>query len=142
MNLNRRLTTAVLGGTLAAAMTFSGASAGTADLDFDLHEVEVDGNGSKAVVATVGDVLHDLELELIDGDLDLIVVELEDSLNNLQALNNVLNNNDIEIDIQDVEVLSDNQRFLNILEEADIDIEDVIGVAILDGGDFLVFVAD
>ncbi|MDP9368766.1 MAG: hypothetical protein M3Q03_10910 [Chloroflexota bacterium] len=133
--MNRRLTSAVLGGALAAAMTFSGgASVGAADI-----ELEVDGNGLAALL----DAFDDLDLAILDnGEVEVIEVELENSLNNLQALNNVLNNNDvlndIEVDIQDVEVLTDNQ--IEILEQADIDIDDVIGVDVLDGGDFLVFV--
>ncbi len=88
-------------------------------------------NGAKALVNAVDDAL-----DFLDGDIDIAVVEVEDSFNNLQALNNVLNNNDIDVNIQDVEILSDNQ--IEILENADIDIDDVIGVDVLDDGDLLV----
>ncbi len=57
----------------------------------------------------VDDALDFLDGDLLDGDIDIAVVEVEDSFNNLRALNNVLNNNDIDVNIQDVEILSDNQ---------------------------------
>ncbi len=147
--MNRRLTSALASGTLAAALALGGlagstASADTVDLDLELNlgdvtEFEVEKNGAKALVEAVGDALEDLlDGDLLDGDIDIAVVEVEDSFNNLQALNNVLNNNDIDVDIQDVEVLSDNQ--IEILNDANIDIDDVIGVDVLDGGDLLVIV--
>ncbi|MDP9470315.1 MAG: hypothetical protein M3Q71_06550 [Chloroflexota bacterium] len=137
--MNRRLTSAVLGGALAAALSFGSVGAQEAtDLDFDLDKVNVSQNGAQGLVAAVVQAQDLVDVE--DSTIDAAVVELNDSLNNLQALNNVLNNNDIEVDIQDVEVLSNNQDFLNILEDADIFIGDVVGVEILDGGDFLIFV--
>ncbi|MDP9354090.1 MAG: hypothetical protein M3R02_02190 [Chloroflexota bacterium] len=137
--MNRRLTSAVLGGALAAALSFGSVGAQEAtDLDFDLDKVNVSQNGAQGLVAAVVQAQDLVDVE--DSTIDVAVVELNDSLNNLQALNNVLNNNDIEVDIQDVEVLSNNQDFLNILEDADIFIGDVVGVEILDGGDFLIFV--
>ncbi len=129
--MNRRLTSALAGGVLAAALAFSG-TASAVDLELGtVAEFEVEKNGAKALVNAVDDAL-----DFLDGDLDIAVVEVEDSFNNLQALNNVLNNNDIDVNIQDVEILSDNQ--VEILENADIDIDDVIGVDVLDDGDLLV----
>ncbi len=139
--MNRRLTSAVLGGAMAATLAFAGPA--SAQLD-GVEFFDVDGNGSKAVVATVNDALVELELD----DVDVAVVEIEDSLNNLQALNNVLNNspilsnNNIDVDIQDVdiEVLED------ILNDLDIDLDldnlDVLGFGLLDNGDLLLIVAD
>ena len=138
--MNTRLTSAVLGSVLAGTFAFGGVAAAQ-EIEVDnVFEVEVEANGANGVLDAVDDALDALDLELFDGDIDIAVVEVEDSLNNLQALNNVLNNNDIDVDIQDVSVLSDNQ--IEILEQANIDIDDVIGVDILDGGDFLVIVAD
>ncbi len=125
---------------MAATLAFAGHA--SAQLD-GVEFFDVDGNGSKAVVATVGDAL----VELNDADVDVAVVEIEDSLNNLQALNNVLNNNDIDVDIQDVdiEVL---ENILNgfdieledILNDLDIEVGDVLGFDLLDNGDLLIIV--
>lgn len=143
--MNQRLTSALAGGALAAALAFGGlsgtAKADTLELELDLGDViefEVEKNGAKALVNAVDDALDFLDGDLLDADIDIAVVEVEDSFNNLQALNNVLNNNDIDVNIQDVEVLSDNQ--IEILENADIDIDGVIGVDVLDDGDLLVIV--
>ncbi len=96
---------------------------------------EVTQNGARGVIAAVVAALVDLR----GANVDVAVVELNNSLNNLTALNNVLNNNNIlqGFTIQDVSVLSDNQ--IEILEDANIVIDDVVGVAILSGGDLLVF---
>lgn len=143
--MNRRLTSAAIGSALAAALTFGATADAFAAqaLDVDnVFEIEVEKNGKKAVVNAVDDALNDLDLELLDGDLDVAVVEIEDSLNNLQALNNVLNNNDIDVDIQDIDVLNDFEVEIleDILNDLELELDDVIGVDILDGGDFLVIV--
>jgi hypothetical protein len=88
------------------------------------------------------------------------VVNIQDSLNNLTALNNVLNNspilsnNDIidDITVGDVNVLNDVitvgditltnvqvTALTNFLNANDINLDDVVGIAILSGGDLLVF---
>ena len=75
---------------------------------------------------------------------DVVEVNVVDSFNNLTALNNILNNspilsnNDIDVTVGDVSLLS---NFLNnntitltdFLNDLDIDIDDVVGVALLDG---------
>ncbi len=97
--------------------------------------------GAAGVVAAVVQAAN-----LVNNQDGIIqVVNIENSLNNLTALNNVLNNSPIlsnnnilqGITIQDVSVLNDNQ--IEILENANINIDDVVGVAILSGGDLLVF---
>ncbi len=105
-------------------------------------------------IIQVQDVLNNANI-LNDSNIQVVNVErslngnqvnvLRDILNNSEVLSrnvttlqNFLNNNDIDVDIQDVDVLSDNQ--IEILENANINIDDVVGVDILDGGDFLVFV--
>ena len=78
---------------------------------------------------------------------DAVNVQVVDSLNNLRALNNILNNspilsgNDIDVTVGDVSLLS---NFLNdvtltdFLNDLDLVIGDVVGIAILSGGDIIV----
>lgn len=138
--MNQRLTSALAGGVLAASL-FVGGFSGTAKAA--TLEVDVEKNGAEALVDAVGDALDFLDGELLDLDLDVALVELEDSFNNLQALNNVLNNNDIDVNIQDVDIVEDILNDLDIdlqdvLNDLDIDIDDVVGIDILDGGDLLI----
>jgi len=90
-----------------------------------------------------------------DNTVDVTVVQLNNSLNNLTALNNVLNNSPIlnntqilqGITVQDIDVavangsLNENDVDLltNALRDADIQLDDVVGVAVLSGGDLLIF---
>ncbi|CAA9590290.1 MAG: hypothetical protein AVDCRST_MAG18-4963 [uncultured Thermomicrobiales bacterium] len=78
------------------------------------------------------------------------LVNVSKSLNSLQILNNVLNNNDIidDITVGDINVvrigditLTDVQvELLNdVLNENQIAINDVVGIAVLSGGDLIVF---
>ncbi len=98
-------------------------------------QVQVTQNGAGGLIDAVVVALNNVNVNV--ENVDVAVVELNNSLNNLQALNNVLNNNDIDIVVQDVNVLTDFQ--IEILENADIDIDDVVAVAILDNGDIIVF---
>lgn len=80
---------------------------------------------------------------------DTVNVEVVDSLNNLRALNNILNNspilsnNDVDVTVGDVSLLTD---FLNenditledFLNDLDLVIGDVVGIALLSGGDIIV----
>jgi len=84
---------------------------------------------------------------------DTVNIQVVDSLNNLRALNNILNNspilsnNDVDVVVRDIDVDAD---VLNItvgditvqdfLNDNDIDIDDVVGVAILDGGDVIILI--
>jgi hypothetical protein len=93
--------------------------------------IVVDFNSANGLIAAVVDALVVVNLK----NVDVAVIELNDSLNDLEVLNNSLN--DLDIIVQDVNVLSKND--IKILERANIDIDDVVGVAILSGGDIIVF---
>ena len=93
--------------------------------------------------------IDDLELltDLIDigdvniEDVNITVVDVDDVLsgNRVRALNNALNRNDVDIDaLQDF--LNDNDILNDALNDLDIDIDDVVGIDVLSGGDLLVFV--
>jgi hypothetical protein len=82
---------------------------------------------------------------------DVVDIYVVDSLNNLTALNNILNNspilsqNDIDVTLQniDVNVLSiqvGNVTVGDVLSNNDIDIDDVVAVGILDNGSVLIFI--
>ena len=108
---------------------------------------QVSNNGAVGLVAAVVSALNNVNIA--DNNVDVAVVELNNSLNNLTALNNVLNNspilsnNDIidDVTITDVNVLSiEDSTFLNnFLNDNDIDVNAVVGVAVLGANDFLVF---
>ena len=84
-----------------------------------------------------------------NGEFD--VVEIDNTLNNLIALNNVLNNspilsnNDVDVNVYDVvdvqDVLNDLEIDVDIndvLNDLGIVANDVVGVAVLSGGDVIV----
>lgn len=79
---------------------------------------------------------------------DVVDVRVVDSLNNLRALNNILNNspilsqNDIDVTVGDVSILNDVQVGLlnDFLNANDIDIDDVVAIGLLSTGDIIVFV--
>ncbi len=76
---------------------------------------------------------------------DVQVVNVEDSVNNNQVLNNVLNNNQTDIAIlQDFLNNSLNNNNVEIIKDVlnnnDIDIEDVVAIDVLRNGDVVVFV--
>ncbi len=103
--------------------------------------------GAAGVVAAVANV------NVEDNEIDVAVVELNNSLNNLTALNNVLNNspilsnNDVDVTVGDITVLQDflNENEIditveNFLNNNDVDIDDVVAIGILNGTDVVVFV--
>ena len=105
--------------------------------------------GAAGVVAAVVNA----DVDLTNNQIDVAVVELNNSLNNLRALNNVLNNspilsnNDIDVTVGDVTILQDflNDNDIDItvedfLNNNNIDIEDVVAIGILNGQDVIVFV--
>jgi hypothetical protein len=117
-------------------------------------------NGAAGVVAAAVQALNNINIR--DNVVDVAVVEINDSLNNslnnLTALNNFLNgspilsNNNVTIGDVNVDVLTglvtvgditltDIQvtALNNFLNESNILITDVIGIAVLSGGDLLVF---
>ncbi len=79
---------------------------------------------------------------------DVVTVNVVDSFNNINVLNNVLNNspilsnNDIDITIGDVNILNNVQVALlqNFLNNNNINIDDVVAIGLLDTGDIIVFV--
>jgi hypothetical protein len=65
------------------------------------------------------------------------LVNLNNSLNNLRALNNFLNRNNIDITLRNISVLSGNQ--LELLRNANINLSRVVAVSVLSTGDIIVF---
>ena len=134
MTMKRRLASTIFGTALIGTLTLGGVGSALAQ-DADVTTTTVSRNGAVGLVAAVV-TAQDL-IDVNNSTIDIAVVELNNSLNNLRALNNVLNNNDVDITIQDIDVLTGAQ--IAILEDATIVLSDVVGVAILDGGDFIVF---
>lgn len=128
----------------ALALSLVGGTAATA---FAANPTQVNKNGAVGLVAAVVSALNNINVD--DTTIDVAVVELNNSLNDLTALNNVLNNspilsnNDIidDVTLTDVNVLSiDQSSVLNdFLNNNDIDINAVVGVVVLGGQDLLVF---
>ena len=140
MKLKQRLAALALAGTLMGT-TVAGIAAAP--------PTQVAGNGAGGVVAAAVAALQNVNVE--DNEVDVAIVQLNNSLNNLRALNNVLNNspiannNDIlqDITVQNIDVAVLNGLDLDILNgalnDANIVLNDVVGVAVLSGGDLLVF---
>jgi hypothetical protein len=82
------------------------------------------------------------------NDTTIEVIKIEDSLNNLRALNNFLNNSPITvtdvIDVGDINVLNGAQitALNNFLNDSNILLTDVVEISILSGGDLLVQVVE
>jgi hypothetical protein len=131
-----RLRTRIVSATLALSLI-----GGSAASVFAANPTQVSQNGAVGLVAAVVSALNNVNVD--DTNIDVAVVELNDSLNNLTALNNVLNNspilsnNDIidDVTLTDVNVLSiDQSEVLNdFLNNNDIDITAVVGVVVLGG---------
>lgn len=144
MQLKQRLAALALAGTLMGTTTLGVAAA---------PPTQVAKNGAGGVVAATVAALQNVNVN--DTNVDVAIVELSNSLNNLTALNNVLNNSPIlndnnvlqDITIQNIDVaiangsLNNNNLPIlqNALQNADIAIDDVVGVAVLSGGDLMVF---
>ncbi len=82
---------------------------------------------------------------------DVVEVNVVDSFNNIQVLNNVLNNspilsnNDIDVTIGDINILTDflnnnNVTLQEFLNDNNIVLEDILQIVVLDTGDIIVFV--
>ena len=76
---------------------------------------------------------------------DVVDVRVVDSFNNLRALNNVLSNNDVDITVGDVSILSDflnnnNITLENFLNDNNVVLEDVVAIGLLETGDVIIFV--
>ncbi|MBW3634265.1 MAG: hypothetical protein KY456_14685 [Chloroflexi bacterium] len=83
-------------------------------------------------------------------DVTGVQVQVVDSLNNLRALNNVLNNSPIlsqnDIDISDIDIITGNNVQV-FVENNDIDLtvlgvelDDIVAILVLDTGDILVLI--
>ncbi|MEJ7849618.1 MAG: hypothetical protein WKF92_16160 [Pyrinomonadaceae bacterium] len=100
--------------------------------------------GAAGLVAAVVQIATDDTLQN-NGTVDLRVIQLDRSLNNLKALNNVLNNspilskNNVDITVQDIQALNDNTVLTDFLKNNNIAIGEVVGVSVLSGGDIIVF---
>ncbi|MDP9379207.1 MAG: hypothetical protein M3Q29_03500 [Chloroflexota bacterium] len=82
---------------------------------------------------------------------DVVEVNVVDSFNNLRALNNVLNNspilsnNDIDVTVGDINVLTDflnnnNITLQDFLNENNIELEDILQVIVLNTDDIVVLI--
>ena len=138
--MNRRFSAVIAGTAIAGTLAFGGVANTLAQEPpvTNLTTTVVEQNGAKSLVNAVV-VAQDL-VNLDDSTIDIAVVELNNSLNNLRALNNVLNNNDVDVVVQDIDVLTGAEIDIlrNALQNANIALTDVVGVAVLSGGDFIV----
>lgn len=100
--------------------------------------------GAAGLVAAVLQIATDDTLQN-NGTVDVRVIQLDRSLNNLTALNNVLNNspvlskNNVEVTVQDIQALNDNTVLTDFLKNNNIAIGQVVGASVLSGGDIIVF---
>ncbi|MBD1860965.1 MULTISPECIES: hypothetical protein [Trichocoleus] len=87
-----------------------------------------------AVQITNLEALNNLTVE------NVRVVNVEDVLNgnNVEALNNALNRNNVEIDVLR-RSLNNNEVIKNVLNNNDVAINDVVAIEVLSGGDVVVF---
>ena len=138
--LYRRISAAIAGTAIAGTLALGGVATTLAQEPpvTNLTTTVVEQNGAKSLVNAIV-VAQDL-VNLDDSTIDIAVVELNNSLNNLRALNNVLNNNDVDVVVQDIDVLTGAEIDIlrNALQNANIALTDVVGVAVLSGGDFIV----
>ena len=102
-----------------------------------------------AAVAFLGGLVTVLldDINVNDNTVQVGLVNVSRSLNSLRVLNNVLRNADIidDITIQNVSILNNNEvlrnAFQNFLNENDINLNTVVGVAVLgDGVDDLLII--
>ena len=117
-----------------AASLFGTAAAGTVS---SVSAQQSNRGGAAGLVAVLAQIAADVD--------DVVDVNVVDSFNNLRALNNVLSNNDVDITVGDVSLLSNflnenNVTLENFLNDLDIDIDDVVAIGILDTGGIIVFI--
>lgn len=92
-----------------------------------LIEPIVQTGGAKGLIAAVVQVAD--VIDITDSNIEIVTIQVEDSLNNLTALNDVLN---------DSPILSDNTIVItDVIEVGSID--DLIAVGVLEGGDLIFF---
>jgi hypothetical protein len=90
-------------------------------------------NNISAQVADV-EVIDDITV----GDVNVVNVEDVLNGNNINALNNALNRNDVDIEILQ-DAIQNNDVLNNVLNNANINIQDVVSIEVLSGGDIVVF---
>jgi len=94
------------------------------------QEPIVQTGGAAGLVAAVVQAAD--TIDITDTNIEVVTIEVEDSLNNLRALNNVLN---------DSEVLSNNNIVITDVIEIGT-IEDVVAIGVLEDGDLILFSRD
>ena len=96
-------------------------------------------NGAGGLVAATVGVVAQIQ----NTGSQVGLVNLSNSLNNLTALNNVLNHNNVPITVQNINVLTGVQVIAlnDALNALNVQIGQVVGVAVLSGGQILAFVA-
>lgn len=134
LRMNMNIKQRIASGALAVAL-LGGTGASVAAQDTD----QTQRGGAAGLVAAVVQAQLD----------DTVNIEVVDSLNNLTALNNILNNspilsnNDIDVVVRDIDVDVLNisvgdVTVEDVLNDNNIAIDDVVGVALLSGGDVII----
>ena len=105
--------------------------------------------GARGLVNAIVQLVATDVVDITDSTVQVGLVNVDDSLNNLRALNNVLNNSPIlsdntivvtdVIDIGDVSVLNGAQitALNNFLNANDVDVDAIVGVAVLSSQDLI-----
>jgi len=131
--LKRRISIAILGTVLFGATTLGAVAQDATPVvpgqsGTTQTQPIVQKGGAAGLVAAVVQVADVIDIN--DSNIEVVTIEVEDSLNNLTALNNVLNNSPI---------LSNNNIVITDLIEVG-SIDSLIAVGVLDGGDLIFFV--
>ena len=117
----------------------------------DANTGQVTGGNLIAALNNITANINNLQVlsDLIDagdvnaGDVNVALVNIDDVQVNVNALNNALNRNDVDIDalqnfLNGVDITI-TDILTNVLTNADIAITDVVAVNVLSGGDIVVF---
>lgn len=107
-------------------------------------QTTVQKNGAGGLVAAVVDVVTQVQAQ----NAQVGLVNLNNSLNNLTAVNNILNhnnvldNNNVPVTVQNISILNGVQLTVlnNALNNLNIAIGQVIGVAVLSGGQIIALI--
>ncbi len=92
--------------------------------------------GVVAAVVQVDDTLNELRVLSPNGDQNIEVVTVKDSLNNVLNNSPILSNNVVTLQ----NFLNNNTVLTDFLNANDIAISDVVAVDVLSGGDIVIFV--
>lgn len=126
------LTVALFGGTLMGALAQDATPVPTDEVtttaaNGTTNNATTQQGGAAGLVAAVVQAADTIDIQ--DSTIQVVSVELDRSLNNLKALNNVLNNSPI---------LSQNNIVITDLVEVT-DVNGIVAIGILDGGDLIIF---